>query len=48
MDFALTSKEEAFRREVQIFLEKEIPEDFRLSLMFPAVDTSDKRIQNGR
>lgn len=46
MDFALTSEEEAFRREVQIFLEKEIPEDFRLSLMFPAVDTSDKRIQN--
>ena len=46
MDFGLTAEEEAFRREVQAFLDREMPSDFILSLMFSAVDTSDKRIQH--
>jgi len=46
MNFTLTTEEEAFLREVQAFLEKEMPTHLILPIMFSAVDTSDKTIQD--
>ena len=43
MNFALSAEEEAFRRELQAFFEKEVPSHLKLPLMFLAIDTSDKK-----
>ncbi len=45
MDFAFTAEEEAFRRELRGFFEREMPAHLTLPVMFFAVDFADKKIQ---